>query len=348
MGEVDKTTRPRKTWLAICGAARTFFTGKSLRDARRPVPVTPGDLADVRLRPAYIPASIFAAVIASFLRETNDLPDMPKAAPVGTADDENAAETAAEKATKAEEAAERRRDRGSPLEKSLQTLVDGAAGSADQLRASLEHWYDAQMERVSGWYKRESKRILVFLAIVVVLVMNVDTASIARTLWTDPTARRALADAAQRQIEGAATTTPASAGQATAPPPLACPRPNAPDDVKGTPSTTTTSVARSGDAVTKALDCARSLPIPIGWRIPRDCTMEAVDGGCRRLDNWPSHALNSFRDAGLGGWLLKIVGWGVTVGALTFGAPFWFDLLNRFGSLRGTGTKPKASTEPST
>jgi hypothetical protein len=34
------------------------------------------------------------------------------------------------------------------------------------------------------------------------------------------------------------------------------------------------------------------------------------------------------------------VGWLVTAAAALFGAPFWFDLLQRLVNLRGTGTKP--------
>jgi hypothetical protein len=41
-------------------------------------------------------------------------------------------------------------------------------------------------------------------------------------------------------------------------------------------------------------------------------------------------------------WLLTVLGWLLTIGALTFGAPFWFDLLTRMNSLRATG--PPATT----
>ena len=41
-------------------------------------------------------------------------------------------------------------------------------------------------------------------------------------------------------------------------------------------------------------------------------------------------------------WILNILGWLLTIGALTFGAPFWFDLLTKMNSLRATG--PPATT----
>ncbi|MDQ1537864.1 MAG: hypothetical protein QOE58_2257 [Actinomycetota bacterium] len=44
------------------------------------------------------------------------------------------------------------------------------------------------------------------------------------------------------------------------------------------------------------------------------------------------------------GWLLKILGWGLTAMAASFGAPFWFAALTKLGSLRNTGTKPVRAT----
>lgn len=51
-------------------------------------------------------------------------------------------------------------------------------------------------------------------------------------------------------------------------------------------------------------------------------------------------------DAGL---LLQMAGWLVTASTTLFGAPFWFDLLQRAINLRSTGAKPaSASASPST
>jgi hypothetical protein len=37
------------------------------------------------------------------------------------------------------------------------------------------------------------------------------------------------------------------------------------------------------------------------------------------------------------GWLIKLVGWVLTGVAVTLGAPFWFDLLRKLLSLKGSG-----------
>ena len=48
------------------------------------------------------------------------------------------------------------------------------------------------------------------------------------------------------------------------------------------------------------------------------------------------------------GWVLKVIGLLFTVGALTLGAPFWFDLLSKFVSLRSAGKVPDATTDTKT
>src|SRR5207248_11332618 len=46
-----------------------------------------------------------------------------------------------------------------------------------------------------------------------------------------------------------------------------------------------------------------------------------------------------------GQWGLKITGWLVTALAISLGAPFWFQLVNRFVDIRGAGKKPEAKSE---
>jgi hypothetical protein len=56
-------------------------------------------------------------------------------------------------------------------------------------------------------------------------------------------------------------------------------------------------------------------PFPIGW-----------PGNAAELDFW--------------GWILKFLGCLWTGLALSLGAPFWFDLLQKFMNIRGAGTNP--------
>ena len=58
--------------------------------------------------------------------------------------------------------------------------------------------------------------------------------------------------------------------------------------------------------------------LPIGWEEP-------LNGA---FDIW--------------GWFVKLIGWIITALAVSLGAPFWFDVLNKLNSMRSTGVKPKA------
>jgi hypothetical protein len=40
---------------------------------------------------------------------------------------------------------------------------------------------------------------------------------------------------------------------------------------------------------------------------------------------------------------IPLVGWLLTASSALFGAPFWFDLLQKFVQLRGTGGKPSGT-----
>jgi len=83
----------------------------------------------------------------------------------------------------------------------------------------------------------------------------------------------------------------------------------------------------SADQISQSMHSLSSIeaglrPFPIGWS----------KAPTRPDLNWSS-----------GGWTIlpKIGGFLLTGLALSLGAPFWFDLLNRFVNLRVTGTKPE-------
>jgi hypothetical protein len=82
------------------------------------------------------------------------------------------------------------------LGRSLRTLWERSDGDRAAFLAGIAGWYDAQMQRVSGWYKRWSKRWLVVIGALVALVFGIDSVRIAQTLYTEPTVRAAVAAAA--------------------------------------------------------------------------------------------------------------------------------------------------------
>jgi len=81
-----------------------------------------------------------------------------------------------------------------------------------------------------------------------------------------------------------------------------------------------------GDEIKSTELTLRSLPI--GW----NCTAKTADGS---TDYWTCVKQEVPKLT-----LIKILGWFLTAAALSLGAPFWFDLLNKFINLRSAGEKP--------
>lgn len=125
-------------------------------------------------KPSYIPSRTFAAVVLDLVAPasataTRDLPAV------------RAAITAIPDAD---------------LKKSLTALLDGAQ-TLDQVRERLQRWFDDQMDRVSGWYKRKAQVITLALGLVISIGMNADTVAIVRTLSNDSALRASLVAQAQ-------------------------------------------------------------------------------------------------------------------------------------------------------
>jgi hypothetical protein len=89
-----------------------------------------------------------------------------------------------------------------PLSTTLTALARQADGSVTAFASAVEAWYDAQMARVSGYYKRWIKRWILVIAAVLVLVLHIDALSMAGTLWHDPEVRQAAVALAARDTSG--------------------------------------------------------------------------------------------------------------------------------------------------
>ena len=188
------------------------------------------------------------------------------------------------------------------LRTALLTLIDEANGDLARARANVEQWFDSAMDRVSGWYKRRAAYTMLALGMGMALVLNADTINIATALSRDSTLRAAVVAAAEDRVN------------ATQEQPNEAPAPAADADQRDQEAT---------QAVKAAYADVASLGLPIGW-----VWTPAGDNDLRQLPD------------GFGGWLLKLLGILLTGFAVSQGAPFWFDLLNKFMVIRST-VKPK-------
>ncbi|MEV6487232.1 hypothetical protein AB0M20_01140 [Actinoplanes sp. NPDC051633] len=198
---------------------------------------------------------------------------------------------------------------GLPARDALLTLLRDVDNNVTQFRKDLEGWYDEQMGRVSGWYKRWAQSQLFIAGAILAILMNVDTLRIGEALYRDGPVRNAVvAQALSAQ---------------------SCPSEQTPERAA---------------CLARQRTVLRDLNLPIGWNLAAartDCRAYSQDRSCgANVVRWAPFLWSSTLHAGLGTILLTLLGWLLTAVAVAFGAPFWFDALSKLGSLRTAGRRP--------
>jgi hypothetical protein len=183
-----------------------------------------------------------------------------------------------------------------------------------RFQANLENWYNDAMDRVSGWYKRYTQRVLLIVGLVLAIAFNVNSISIAHLLWVDRDIRDGMVSAATDYLKDHPN------------PPTANGQPAEPTTEKALVERMESSVNAVNEVTTKYL-------LPVGWRHSRS------DYAKWWSENPSRMALEA---------LVVLAGWLITAGALSLGASFWFDMLNKIMVVRNT-VKPqeKSQTDPS-
>jgi hypothetical protein len=239
------------------------------------------------------------------------------------------------------------------LQSALDTFDMKAKGDLDMLQRELENWYDSSMDRVSGWFKRQTQLIVVTLGLVAAIVLNVDSLYIARRLSTDPNLRQSVARIAEEdlkhphqnqtpQASSTVTGTPASdQGTASATPSQLQP------GQTGSPASEAEAVAQ----IRSNLQTLDGVGLPLGWqdfaadfRAKRAAQARAL----KQQGKTPTQdiRLAVYLEAGVEAVKLHGVGWIITALAVSLGAPFWFDMLNKIMVVRAT-VKPSEKSGPS-
>jgi hypothetical protein len=216
----------------------------------------------------------------------------------------------------------------SALHKALLSLVDAAGTDPAVARQNIEDWYNASMDRVSGWFKRRTHFILFGIGLMIAAVINADAIAFTKYLSTDKDARAVIVSRA----EAVAKATPQPGSSAAPSTGLPAPAPKELVDSLGWLET------QAG--------------IPFGWRAAPALDDKNADQKAAK-DAYDKELLAYRTDwrrvpDDFGGWLLKIAGLLLTACAVTLGAPFWFDVLNKIMVVRSTiKPKEKSPDEPS-
>lgn len=217
------------------------------------------------------------------------------------------------------------------LKKSLTLFVNTADGDIHNALKNIEDWYSAMGERVSGWYKKHAQLIAFIIAVAIVIAGNVDTLTIAKSLMVNDNLRDQMVSSADQFIKVDLLKTRQQALDGA----------QSSNNQQQITQLSTEIAAIKAAASTKEALCQTQandpqqcynlqmarlaelnrLGLPIGWR---------------NLDD-PRNNPHSAE-----AWLEKIIGLFITAIAVCLGAPFWFDVLNKFMNFRST-IKPQAS-----
>jgi hypothetical protein len=201
-----------------------------------------------------------------------------------------------------------------PVERAVLAALDTANGDLEKAKKNLEHWYDSAMDRVSGRYKRSTQLVLWIIGFVIAVGFNVDTITLADYLYRNGTQRGAIVAQAESMSR----------------------------DKSGRPD--------SYEEVKKQIN---ALQLPIGWDFLFKQNSEENAGNgtierealseCRRSDTLLNCLTPFWNEWHV--WFMKPLGWLLTAFAVTLGAPFWFDILNKIMIIRSTVKPHEKSPE---
>ena len=171
--------------------------------------------------------------------------------------------------------------------------------------SGIETLYDDHMDRVSGWYKRESHKILIIIGALLAVIFNIDSVRLYEGLSCNSALRGSVSAAA------------------------------------------TAAAAKNTSATPSGVVPGMLQAVPLGW----------APQGNRLLDDpiacyVKEDAAANVPPAGVKTWFLyllsKVLGLGITVIALSLGAPFWFDALSCLTNVRAAGKKPDSDAKATT
>lgn len=186
-------------------------------------------------------------------------------------------------------------------------------GRLKKYRENVETWFDHTMEQASSWYKENAMAMAFSIGLILSVAFNIDTVNIFQKLWREPTIRQALVVQAD-----------------------------------------TYQLEEGIDNITQVPGYFDSLAMPVGWTsvpLPDEftCTKFVTftpDGKVTyRMGNECRGLVNIPATYDVMGWFTKLLGLLISAFAARQGAPFWFDLLRKLVSLRGSTQQSKKEEE---
>ena len=199
------------------------------------------------------------------------------------------------------------------LKTQLHALVKTAGTTTDALVKAVSEWADRSLTMLGERYKRDLQKISLGIGIVVAFGLNLDTVALTAHLYRDKDAREA---AVALGVQIAEKTSKEAFEKCMALSPQ-----KRKEDGSCAPLTGLVSAVQSRNESLGEL--------PIGWPAKPQPPVSPPAGISPEI--WL--------------WGCRLVGWVLTALALSLGAPFWFDLLNKLVNIRHGMRKPEVAKE---
>jgi hypothetical protein len=351
-----------------------------------PLYVRSGENSITSSKPSYLGADIFSDILIDILKSDDKqfilLKDIAKSIK--------------------EKAADKDHPLNRDLEQILSIYMEQANGDLQKFKLLIENWYDDTMDRVSGWYKKQTNWILFVIGLCLAIAFNISTIDIVRQLSVSKAAREGIVKSATdyindhklsinsqpadkrsldsdlknnlnadnrrvAQLEVDSTNKKNDTGKSNINTPVSQQQVNRNNDagkvkeptsatpnnnVAGTPKSfeEIRSNLNSIDAIYKLTDSITSsnTSLGLGWGDFGQSEELKVWNEKGKPEKEKPSPKNSFEKIIYVLWETITtphywLGFLITGLAISLGAPFWFDLLNKFVNLRVSGAKPDST-----
>ncbi|MBI9071539.1 MAG: hypothetical protein JEY94_08060 [Melioribacteraceae bacterium] len=202
----------------------------------------------------------------------------------------------------------------------LLSFAADAEYDLSKFKFNLESWFDEAMERTKGWYNRQARIISIVLGLLIAIIFNADSISIISQLSRDNDKRIKLAAMSQEYISKYDSYKSLYSAKASA------------DSLK---------IANDDSLFFNKISTLNS-------KVDSIITNEIGN-----IDNvlgigWikENRIVNAYPETKYG-WavIMRGIGWLLTALAISLGAPFWFDILNKVIKIKGTGNQVPVKKE---
>jgi len=217
------------------------------------------------------------------------------------------------------------------------------ADSISTLKHNISQWFNGYMDRVTGWYKWSAKRTTLKVAIIVTLLFNIDSLSIVNELVKNKELRDNIAENTT-QVMNDIQSLPLDSTKKhhlikkDAPIKVIVIQDSAHTIIDrpiliNEDTNILAEIERNMESIKSFL---ASNNLPFGWKTRSELGMDKDASFCELIQMYWKE-FNKF----------QLLGWIITTLALTFGAPFWFEIMGKIVNVRNSGLKPRSLIQKS-